>query len=794
MSETGDHRYEADVRWTTHGVAHVRAGSWGSLGFGQGWACARDHLAVICDQAVKVRSERARHHGRGPEDAHVASDLGYLALGMTDRAEALRAAQPPEVRDLVSGYVAGVNALLAATLAGEDGPEGPLRLPDWCAGAAWLGPLEEIDLYRCLVDVTLLASGQALVGLIGRAEAPDEDGPRPPAPMSALGAPAEGAGSNAWAFGGDVTASGGGVLLANPHFPWDGESRFWECHLTLRSPGAAEPELDVYGVCLIGAPGVQIGFNHDVAWSHTVSRGHRFTLARLDLVPGAPTRYRHGDDEQQMRPTTHRVEVRGDDGTLDTVERTLWHSHHGPMLNMPLLGWGNEVAFTYRDANIENTVMVSHFLAQCRARSMDELQRSYADIQGIPWVNTLAVDRTGRAWYADGSATPNLEEDAQRRFRDRVATDVVAALLYENRVALVDGSNPGDDWVEVPGARSPGLVPHSRQPRLERRDLVLNANDPHWLSSVAEPLEGYSSLHGFERTPQSGRTRQNHLVAGRLADVGGVTGRAVLDALFANEVGTAEWLCGPVVERARAARTVTIGDETVDLVEAAGVLDRWDRRCDLDSVGAALWRELLAGFAPADLLDAGPLYAVPFDPDDPVGTPRDLADPPDDGPDPVLHALGRAVLALTAADVPLDAPLGDVQWAARGDERIPVHGGPEIEGVANVLSPIAARGSSSSQPVPPRPPVVDGRGATSGLAQGGYPCTYGASIVMAVEMRPDGPSGVGLLAYGQSSDPASPHHVDGTRAYAAKEVRPLLFDDAAIEADPNLVRRTLTDG
>ena len=58
-------------------------------------------------------------------------------------------------------------------------------------------------------------------------------------------------------------------------------------------------------------------------------------------------------------------------------------------------------------------------------------------------------------------------------------------------------------------------------------------------------------------------------------------------------------------------------------------------------------------------------------------------------------------------------------------------------------------------------------------------------------MTDDGPRGVGLLAYGQSGDPRSPHHVDGTRAFAAKELRPLLFTDAEIEADPDLVRRTL---
>jgi hypothetical protein len=38
----------------------------------------------------------------------------------------------------------------------------------------------------------------------------------------------------------------------------------------------------------------------------------------------------------------------------------------------------------------------------------------------------------------------------------------------------------------------------------------------------------------------------------------------------------------------------------------------------------------------------------------------------------------------------------------------------------------------------------------------------------------------------------SPQHRDGTEAYAAKATRPLRFHDADIEADPELVRRTVT--
>lgn len=776
MERTAD-GYEARITWTTHGVAHVEADGWGGIGFGQGWACARDHLGTIADQIVKVRSERARFHGPGPEGANLASDFGYRVLGVGGRAAELRDAQAPWVRDVVTGYAAGVNAWLAEARA--DG-----LLPAWCADAEWIRPIDELDLYAYLGDVALLGSGRNLAGLLGRAEAPGPDGPVPPAPISALSG-GDPAASNGWALGRDVTASGHGIVVANPHFPWYGEARFWECHLTI--PGT----VDVYGVSLLGTPGVQMGFTEGVAWCHTFSNGHRFTMFRLDLEPGAPTRYRFGDEVRDMEPTAHAVEVLDGD-EVRTVERTLWRTHHGPMVNLPLLGWGLDLGFCYRDANVDNTAVLEQFLRMDQASDLDELQAAFAETKGMPWVNTLATDRSGRVWYADASATPNISSAAQERYRTRVREDLVAALLLENRVALLDGSDPGDEWVDEPGARSPGLVPHGRLPEVERTDWLANANDSHWLPHPDVRLEGFSPLHGFERTARSLRTRQNLRTIDRLAAGGGVTLDVAVDALLSNESLSAELLLDAVVERCRAAGAVHVDDRRVDLEAAAAVLAAWDGRFDVWSAGGALWRETMAGFPATAWRDAGPLFEEAFDPADPVATPRGLAPAPDDGPDPVVEAVARAAIALDVAGISLDAPLGDHQWAMRGEHRIPVHGGGEGDGVANVLAPLGSLPAATLEPGPPAPAPVVGRHERTGLAAGGYQVTYGTSFVMAVEMTDDGPVGVGILAYGNSGDPRSPHHRDGTEAYADKALRPLRFRREDVDADPAANRRTVT--
>ena len=769
--------FDASIRYTEHGVAHIRADDWGSLGFGQGWSCARDNLATIADQIVKVRGEWSRFHGRGVSDSLLASDFGYRMLDLRGRAAALRDAQPPELRELVTGYTAGYNRAVA-----DARSDGPVRLPAWCADAEWVRPIDELDLYAWLGDVALMASGRNLAQLIGRAEAPGPDGPVAPSPMEALGPPS--AASNGWAVGGDATASGHGMVLANPHFPWFGEARFWECHLQL--PG----ELDVYGVSLLGTPGVQMGFNQGVAWAHTFSCGHRFTVYRLELDAESPTTYRYGDERRDMVSETHSVDVLGG----ETVERTLWRSHYGPMLNPPLLGWGTGFGFSYRDANLDNVRVLEQFLGMDRATSLESFRAVFDDVRGLPWVNTLAADASGDVWYADASATPRLSDAAQQRFRERIAGDPIAALMYENRIALLDGSDPDDEWLDHPEARSPGLEPPSRLPQLTCRDVVLNANDSHWANHPTERLEGYSVMCGLERTGRSLRTRQNLLQAAALVARGGVTVDDLIAAVYEGPSLSADLLLDAVVARCRAAEPFTIEGHEVDPRRAADVLASWDRRVTLESAGAALWREFMDGFEPAQWRGAGSLFAVDADPDDPVGTPNTLtaASGADPSADPVLRAIGHAVRVLDAAGVPLDAPLGTVQWAPRGSERIPVPGGGEGEGVLNVLGPVGALSAATLEPGPMMPDRIAGRDRT-GLSEGGYPVTYGTSFLMAVELTSDGPVGVGVLAYSQSSDPASPHHADGTRAYAARSLRPLRFTDADIDADPALERIELSE-
>ena len=56
----------------------------------------------------------------------------------------------------------------------------------------------------------------------------------------------------------------------------------------------------MYGATLLGAPLVLIGFNRDVAWTHTVTSALHFTVYRLDLVKDDPTSYVYDGQPRAM--------------------------------------------------------------------------------------------------------------------------------------------------------------------------------------------------------------------------------------------------------------------------------------------------------------------------------------------------------------------------------------------------------------------------------------------------------------------------------------------------------------
>ena len=305
------------------------------------------------------------------------------------------------------------------------------------------------------------------------------------------------------------------------------------------------------------------------------------------------------------------------------------------------------------------------------------------------------------------------------------------------------------------------------------------------MTNPAELIEGFSPMHGEEQSPRSQRTRMNAVMLTEgTSGFAGEDGKLSLDEMkemaLSNRAMTAELLRDQVVAACTGQATVEVdpGQPPVEIAEACQLIADWDLRFDLASVGATVWREFIGDFSREALLDEGQLFAVGFDVSDPV-PPNTLTDY-DPADSRVLRALGRAVQRLGAAGAP-DAALGDVQFTKKGDVTIPIHGGNERSGVPNKIEYSVFQ--SSLEPAMGRAAVV--HGATD-LTEEGYVINYGTSFIMAMEFTDDGPNAEAFLTYSQSGIAESENWKDQTERFSEKAWRPCLFNEADIEADPNL--------
>ncbi len=758
-------QFRVELARTSNGVAHVRADDFGSLGYGLAYAYAQDNVCMFADSLLTVRGERSRFFG--PEapatmsangEYGAASDYmnlknedsdfffkGYLDI---EQLKAGYAAGSKDARDLLGGYAAGYNRYLKDKAG---------NYPAACKNAAWVRPITIEDMMLVLAEKALHASGQVFSKEIVAAA---RDNPNVfPVARSRVKRPdtsflmarlakltREQLGSNGLALGKDMTASGRGMLLGNPHYPWTSTDRFYQAHLAV--PG----RYDAMGVILGGIPIVVIGFNKDVAWTHTVTQAVHFTTFKLSLDPtdASGTTYLSDGAPVKMTSKTVSVESLQPDGRVIARSKTFYFSTQGALMVKPEAGiiWSPTAAHVLADPNRNNTRLIEQWLGIGVAKNMQELKAALDKTIGLPWVNTVAADRHGNTLFADASVVPHVTTD---KFASNCF--VVPPLL------MFDGSRSACAWGTDVGA-PPGIFSPVNGPSMARTDYVGNSNDSYWLTNAGALLSGpapfgFSPLYGRTNVEQMLRTRSGFQ---QIEEAVAQHKRFQLSDMqafaFANRIYAAELILPEFIP-------ACFGANDASLTPACTVLAAWDRRANVDSRGAVLFREF---WNSASTLPN--LWQVPLDIADPVNTPRGL-NPAATGA--MLAALKLALQKLDVVNVPIDGRLGDYQSETRNGVRIPMHGAiGDIDGSYNSIH------------------------MDSELTAGGYlNVKWGTSYVQAVTFDENGPVAQAMLLYGQSVDPKSPYYADQLSLYSQKQWPILPFSVQQIKADQHYSVLTL---
>lgn len=444
------------------GAVTIDAASRADASFALGFAHAQDTFFAMDLMRRKAAGELAALVG----PAAVELDKDYRRHRLRAVAEQAYRTLPPDQRDQLQRYAAGVNAGLAGLrvrpweyLVFRQAPQA-WRTEDslLVLGAMYLelndGGHNERKLRLLQLDAVLPAPVVAFL------TAPDPtweaalDGSvsdAPPMPdasvfvlprqaddavaMDLSFSPRQGAdiGSNAFAVAG-ASASGPGALLANDMHLSLGVPNIWY-RTTLRyrqaDANGTVVERRVAGLTLPGTPALVAGQNEHVAWGFTNSYADVQDWVVVHATDPQGTRYRSPQGIEDMVYRDEVIQVRGGASVPLRIAETRW----GPVMATSAQGEPMALAWAGASPHAYNLAVMQMEDATDMPAVLDIAQHA-----GLPLQNVLAADRHGHiGWTIAGNAIPVR--------------------------GTAGFANPAD-W-SAPGAGWSGWLDASRYPRVE---------------------------------------------------------------------------------------------------------------------------------------------------------------------------------------------------------------------------------------------------------------------------------------------------------------------------------------
>ena len=532
------------------GIPHLRAGSARELAHAQGRVTALDRAWQL---------EVERHRSQGTSAAFLGAEaVGWDRLArrarLDDTARRCFAAlerRDPETADWIVAYVDGVNEGLA---------EGARHAPEFAAAGLAAGRWEPWSPFGVWLGTHILFAG--VPAKLWREEVAGQ-----------LGADAVGlfatdgpdtSGSNGWLVSGERTATGLPVIGGDPHRFIEDPGVYQQIHL-------ACPEFDVVGLAVPGVPGIaHFAHTGHVAWAITNAMADYQDLYR-ERLRRRGTRVEALDPDGEWRSTVRHletVEVAGG----EPVEVEVIETDRGPVV---IGGVGEE-----GEKGAEEGAVGGEAVGPISLRYPPRVTEDLGFSALLPLLRARRVADVDRAFDAWAEPVNVVQAaDTEGGLLHRVAGKVPVRAAA-NRTRIVAACEPGHEWQgwhEMPyGTVDDGLA------------VMANQRGP------ATPL-------GVEFAPPHRATRIRQLLSAQdkwsAADMPALH----MDTHLASAAALLDHIAALTVERLSPAAA-----------ELTAQLQRWDRRMEASSTGAAVFAAVRS--AVVRRLAAHPAFASLADP------------------------------------------------------------------------------------------------------------------------------------------------------------------------------------
>ena len=590
---SSDSSRETSISWDRYGVPHIKAKSTDDLFFAQGWALMQNHANKVLELYGKSRGRASEYWG----EQYLQNDILIHTLGFEELSKEWDLNQLPELKSMYNNFVKGINAFT------EFYPErinekNKVVLPV---------TQQDVNMHGMFVVFTRFIGGSDL-GLAQRWT---------------------GKGSNTYAIGPSRSASGNALLVQNPHLPWSNEFLFTEYHFNLNGR-------NLYGANIIGMPGIAIGFNESLGWSHTDNTIDNSDTYELDLVDG---NYLLDGKQKKFQTRTKTIQVKQLDGTTIKRDLTILKSEHGPIIKK-----SNEKAIAIRLAGTDRSNMFLQWWKMLNSKNFSDFESALKMAQ-IPFWNVMYADREGNIFYLFNGLVPKRKQQDWE---------------YWNRI--IPGGKSEDIWSEY---HSYDELPKLKNPQT---GWLQNANDPPWTSTIPIALNhndypGYMApVHMYLRPQISAKMiiRDSSITLDELVQYKHSTHIELADRILDDLM--------LAIDRSGSTKAK----------KAKKILMNWDRKADTESEAMLLfhaWASKLKVFS-------NETYKTPWDINNPISTPSGLADPTK-----ALMLFEESIEQILATFGKLDVKWGDYYRIVYNDKNLPSHGSHGRLGIFRVVWP-----------------------------------------------------------------------------------------------------------
>jgi acyl-homoserine-lactone acylase len=580
MSCKSQEPVETKIQWDTYGVPHISSDNIEELFFAQGWAQMHNHANLILELYGSSRGKGSEYWGQ----SKLQNDMLIHTLGFEELAIEWESQQDPELRTIYESFVNGMNAYA------ESHPE---TINDNNKIVLPISTLD-VNMHSMYVVFTRFIGGNDL----GRVQQwPDM-------------------GSNTYAIAPKRSASGNAMLVQNPHLPWWKEFLFFESHLNLN-------DKNMYGATLVGFPGIAIGFNENLGWSHTDNTIDNADTYELELKDGG---YLLDGQVKEFESSTKVIKIKQDDGSLAEQEIPLLKTVHGPVVNQK----ENKV-LSLRMVGLDRPNMFLQWWRMINSSNFNEFESALKMAQ-IPFWNVMYADKKGEIFYLFNGLVPKRNEDAWS---------------YWDRI--IPGGKSADVWTEVHDYAD---LPKVKNPE---HGWLQNANDPPWTSTIpmtldADDYPGYMAPRHMAFRPQRS--------ARMLMEDESITFEELVDYKLSTRLEFADRILDDLF-------TAIDASDSDKAKQAKVVLENWDREADADSKGMLLFYSWARKFN----VWKNSNYDIGWDENKPNSTPDGLANP-----ELAVQLLAQTALEIETKFGNLDTAWGDYYKINYNGKLLPANG------------------------------------------------------------------------------------------------------------------------